>query len=416
MTDQRFRRLLVAITAVGGAWRLLYLVAVKIDDALLLNDSIYYSIQAGRNSEGDWFREGLTNLPGAEHGPLTSLYLTPWSLGPGDNVAWQRFATTLLGIATVFLIGVLGRRIGGPRVGLVAAAIAAVYPNLWINDSLVMSESLALLLVTASLLVALGLDRSPSNTTAVALGVLVGLGALTRSEIALFAAGFAVLAWWRGSERGWARLTRPALVLAASLVTVSPWLLYNAGRFEHTVLMSTNDGTTLLGANCQTTYEVDLGGWDIRCLEPVPTDDSMDASVRSKLRRDIALDYVRDNLERVPLVVVARMGRLLDVYGLSSLVDLDVGEEKAAWAVWTAIVMWWGLAALAAFGWWEGRGRDRRAWWWLAVPLGTVVVTTVLFYGAHRLRIPAEPVIVVLAAVGLVALHDRVRGGATTDG
>ena len=95
-------------------WRLGYLFVVKIDDQLLLNDSLYYSIQAGRNSEGDWFREALTPLPGAEHGPLTSLYLTPWSLGAGDNVAWQRFATTLLGIATVAVIGLVGRRLAGP--------------------------------------------------------------------------------------------------------------------------------------------------------------------------------------------------------------------------------------------------------------------------------------------------------------
>ena len=143
-------------------WRLGYLFAVKIDDALLLNDSLYFSIQAGRNSEGDWFREGLTNLPGAEHGPLTSLYLTPWSLGGGDNVGRQRFAITLLGIAVVPLVGLLARRVAGPRAGLVAAAIAAVYPNLWINDSLVMSESLAVLLVTVALLVALVLHDRPT--------------------------------------------------------------------------------------------------------------------------------------------------------------------------------------------------------------------------------------------------------------
>ena len=57
------------------------------------------------------------------------------------------------------MIGLVGLRLAGPRVGLVAAAIAAVYPNLWINDSLVMSETLALLLVSLALLVALDLDR-----------------------------------------------------------------------------------------------------------------------------------------------------------------------------------------------------------------------------------------------------------------
>ena len=85
MTERVFGQRLALITALGAAWRLGYLFVVKADDGLMLNDSLYYSIQAGRNSEGQWFREGITNLPGAEHGPLTPLYLTPWSLGGGDS-------------------------------------------------------------------------------------------------------------------------------------------------------------------------------------------------------------------------------------------------------------------------------------------------------------------------------------------
>lgn len=414
MTPLAFGVRLAVITAIGAVWRLGYLFAVKIDDALLLNDSIYYSIQAGRNSEGDWFREALTELPGAEHGPLTSLYLTPWSLGPGDNVAWQRFATTLLGIATVAVIGLVGRRLAGPRVGLVAAAIAAIYPNLWINDSLVMSESLACLIVAVALVVALDFDRRPRTGAAIALGVLVGLGALTRSEIALYALGFAVLAWWRAAAHA-RRVLFPALVIGAATVTVLPWTLYNVARFDRPVLLSTNDGTTLLGANCDTTFYVDIGGWDIRCLAPVPTDESIDASLRSIERRDIALDYVGDHVGRLPVVVVARLGRIVDVYGLESLVALDRGEEKAEWAVWAGIVAWWLLAVAAVVGWvalgrpGDGAPERSRARWWLVVPLGAVLVTTVVFYGAHRIRAPAEPVVVVLAAVGAIAAWDRLR-------
>jgi 4-amino-4-deoxy-L-arabinose transferase-like glycosyltransferase len=410
VTAARFRLWLVVITAVGAAWRIGYLVVAKLGTPLLLNDSLYFSIQAGRNSEGDWFREGLTNLPGAEHGPLTPLYLTPWSLGSGDNVDWQRFGTTLLGIATIAVIGLAGRRLAGPRVGLVAAGIAAVYPNLWINDSLVMSETLALLLVSLALLVALDLDRRPGPWRAVLLGVIVGLATLTRSELGLLAVGFAGLAWWRaaGTPR---RALQPVLVLLATALTVAPWVVYNAGRFERTVLLSTNDGTTLLGANCPRTYEVDVGGWDIRCLDAVPTNDTIDASLRSAERRDVAVDYVRDHLGRVPVVVLARVGRALDVYGLGSLVALDRGEEKAEWAVWAGIVCWWLLAIAAIFGW-RRLGVDeitRRSRWWLAVPLLTVVVTTIVFYGAHRIRAPAEPAVVLLAAVAAVEAWDRVR-------
>jgi 4-amino-4-deoxy-L-arabinose transferase-like glycosyltransferase len=411
MTEGGFRRRLALITAIAAAWRLGYLFAIKANDNLRLNDSLYYSIQAGRNSEGQWFREGITNLPGAEHGPLTALYLTPWSLGGGDNVVWQRFATTLLGIATVAVIGLVGWRLAGPVVGLVAAAIAAVYPNLWINDSLVMSESLACLIVSVALLVALDFDRRPGLGRAAVLGVLVGLGALTRSEIALFGIGFAALAWWRspGQRR---RALMPVLVVGAAVLTVAPWTIYNLGRFERPVLLTTNDGTTLLGANCDNTYYSDVGGWDVRCVLAAE-DRTVDASVRSREHRKLAAEFITDNAGRVPVVVLARLGRIADLYGLDSLVALDRGEEKAGWAVWAGIASWWVLAPAAVVGW-IVRGRaggaddDRaRTRWWLAVPPLTVLVSTVVFYGAHRIRAPAEPVVVVLAAVGAVAAYQR---------
>lgn len=413
MSDGRFRVGLAVITAIGAVWRLGYLVVAKRGEPLLLNDSLYYSIQAGRNSEGDWFREGLTALPGAEHGPLTSLWLTPWSLGGGDGVMWQRLAMTLLGVATVAVIGIAGRRLAGPAVGLVAAALAAAYPNLWVNDSLVMSESLACLLVALALVVALDLHVDPSPGRAAVLGVLVGLACLTRSELGLLAVGFAGLAWWRSAGRR--RAVAPGVLLAAAALTVAPWVAWNLSQFDRPVLLSTNDGTTLLGANCERTYFDDLGGWDIRCLEPVPTDETVDASVRSAERRAVAVDYVEDHVTRVPVVVMARIGRTLDVYGLSSLVALDRGEEKAAWAVWAGIVVWWVLAVAAIVGWRAlGRsdGTGRTARWWLAVPLATTLVTTILFYGAHRIRAPAEPAVVLLAAVGLVAGWSWWRGRA----
>jgi 4-amino-4-deoxy-L-arabinose transferase-like glycosyltransferase len=411
VTRRQFWLGLGLVTLVGAGWRVGYLLAAKLHDPLLLNDSLYYSLQAARNSEGDWFRESLTMLPGAEHPPLTSLYLTPWSLGSGAGLSWQRVAMTLVGVAAVFVIGLLGDRFAGPRVGLLAAGIAAVYPNLWVNDSLVMSESLAVLIVAGALVVALDFDRRPSGWRAAALGALAGLGTLTRAEIALFAAGFAALAWWRAAGHP-RRAVMPLLVLGASALTVAPWVGYNLARFERPVLLSTNAGSTLLGANCDATYFSDVGGWNILCLAAVPQDEGVDPSVRESQRREIALDYVGDHLDRLPVVVAARIGRLLDLYGLESLVRLDVGEEKARWAVWAGIGFWWLLAPLAVGGWLvAGRSVDdperRRARWWLVVPPAATLLTAVLFYGAHRIRAPAEPAIIALAATAVVAVLDR---------
>ncbi len=61
------------------------------------------------------------------------------------------------------LIALIGKRIGGERVGLIAAAaIAALYPLFVAADGAPMSESLYGLLIAASLLVALMLRERHS--------------------------------------------------------------------------------------------------------------------------------------------------------------------------------------------------------------------------------------------------------------
>jgi len=445
LRGRSFGVLLGAITAAGAAWRLGYLFVAKWDQPLLLNDSLYYSIQAGLNAEGSWFRDALTGQPGAEHGPLTALYLTPWSLGEGDSVKLQRLAVTLAGIACVTVIGLLARRATAPagarfaeRCGLAAAVIAAAYPNLWINDSLVMSETLAVLLVALALYIAIGFDARPSLRAGVLLGVVAGSAALARSELGLLVPGFAAVALLRSRRRPAERrqLWPVAAMAVAAGLTLLPWTAYNLVRFHRTVLLTTNDGNTLLGANCDSTYYDDVGGWDIRCLplDPGRPGDGTGASFAERVlrakcavragrlghepgdpdasdcsddRRELALDYVGDHLDRLPVVVAARLGRLLDVYGVESLVRLDVGEEKARWAVWAGIASWWLLAPAAIAGWVGARRRQLATRWWLVVPVAAVLVTAALFYGAHRIRAPAEPTVVVLAATAIAGALSR---------
>ena len=92
--------------------------------------------------------------PAADHPPLTVIVLAgvnwlvehpPLSSVRGDrfdaNVREDRYAMAVFGTILVLLIGLLGRRVGravpgvnGDAVGLVAAGIAAVAPNIWVND------------------------------------------------------------------------------------------------------------------------------------------------------------------------------------------------------------------------------------------------------------------------------------------
>src|SRR5215218_9956578 len=97
----------------------------------------------------------------------------------------MRLTMTIFGALVVLVIGLLGRSVAGNRAGLVAAAIAAVYPNLWINDGLVMSEALATLSVALAILLTYRFIRAPKPSTAAWVGVAVGLAMLTRAELGL---------------------------------------------------------------------------------------------------------------------------------------------------------------------------------------------------------------------------------------
>ena len=79
-------------------------------------------------------------------------------------------------------IGYLGRRVAGARVGLIAAAIAAVYPVLIGADASLLTESLFGLCVAVAMLIAYRLFDAPSGWWALALGVAIGVASLARSE------------------------------------------------------------------------------------------------------------------------------------------------------------------------------------------------------------------------------------------
>jgi 4-amino-4-deoxy-L-arabinose transferase-like glycosyltransferase len=143
-----FRPLLAACVAVAAAVRMTLYLGYYRGRPLGMNDAPYYSEHAARLAQGTWFTDPRTGFPAAEHGPLTSLVLAPvsWADNPED---WQRLGTVITGVATVVVLGHVGRRLAGPVAGVAAAGLAALYPNLWLNDGLVMSESVAALCVSS---------------------------------------------------------------------------------------------------------------------------------------------------------------------------------------------------------------------------------------------------------------------------
>lgn len=405
------RRALWACVALAAVLRVVCW-ATKYGDDLLLNDSWYYSGQARQLTQGIWFRELFADQPGAEHGPLTSLLMWPFSYGDHYQNQ-QRLVTVITGILLVWVLGRFAEDLAGRTAGVVAALIAALYPNLWMNDGLVMSESISTLFVGLTLWAAWrtvqATDVNRFMRNAALLGLAMGFAILARSELVLLAP--LVMVWLVIARYRVHQPWKPALVaVTAVLLVVGPWVMFNLSRFQEPVFLTTNDGTTLLGANCPDVYSGwALGGWEVTCIsKDAQYSPFEEPSVRSARQRDIGLQYMNDHVGELPKVLLARVGRSLDLYGWRHLVHQDVGEERPTGAVWVGIVMFWALAVLSVFGYRRLRHRDRVL---LLLPIIVSLATTVLFYGGHRIRSSAEPSLVLFAAVAIagwwVARRDR---------
>jgi 4-amino-4-deoxy-L-arabinose transferase-like glycosyltransferase len=316
----------------------------------------------------------------------------------------------LLGSATVGFVGLLGRAVGGVRLGIIAAFVAAVYPTLWAPDGMLQAESLSMFAAAAALLFAYQYWRRPSLRRLALVGIACGLGALARSELILLVPLLVVPLACMTRERSWRERLRwlGASVLAAALV-LAPWTIYNTTRFVHPVLLSAQFAPTLATANCESTYYGPWRGYfDIRCALAIKSKDHLtladDESQEDIVYQREALAYVRGHLSRLPVVETVRLLRIVGLYETSRNVRVDAYIEGRSpiWISWAALYSFWTIALLSIAGTFVLRRRKIPVHPLLATVV-VVFVTVVVTYASTRFRTTAEPALVVLASAAIDA-------------
>ena len=425
----------VALTRAHGRafWRVLGLISIaafgiRVANTLLttkrfgVTDSAYYHLQANLLATGGGFRDPFLWLffkrvvPTAFHPPLFSTVLAiPSVFGLGTELE-HRIMACVIGTLAVVMISLLARRLGGNRVGLIAAALAAIYPNLWQIDGLLFSEGLAATLVVTALLLAYRLREQPTYPRAIALGAVIGLCALTRPETILLTVLLAIPITFRtrGGSSRW--LGHLAASLVATALVVTPWLARNLTTFERPVLFSTNGDAVLGVANCPATYyDANVVGYWAPCASLTPRQSAsaatarLEESVNAAHLRSAGLDYLWSHRGRFAKVVVwARLARVWDVFpNPANNIRVTQGEGRNPRVLMAGLAMYWMVAGFAVGGARVLYRRRGPPLWPLLMPCVIVCVVAVYAYGAIRFRAVAEPSLLVLAAIAVDAGYER---------
>ena len=376
----------------------------------LWGDAYYYHYQANALAKGYWFVDPFkwvtsqASRPSSAHPPLYSIYLAAWSWLGLDGITVHRLASCLLGAAAVLVVGIVGWRIAGQTVGLVAATIAALYPELWINDGMLLSESMAVLVTALTILVAYEFWRRPTMRLAVVFGLVCGLAAYARGELLLLFPVLVIpLTLLVKRENRRTRIKFAVAACTAGALLLLPWVTFNVLRFREFSTMTASYGAVLSAASCDDTYYGRWIGYYANCFQGPWPPPSYDESERDKVARTVALDYIKEHVTRLPVVMAARVGRLWGLYKPGDTTALDWNlEGRGRVPSWIGLFCYYLLVPFAAIGLVVLRKRRVPILPLLAF-IGIATVAAALFFGNTRYRAPAEVPLVLAAAVGLVA-------------
>jgi 4-amino-4-deoxy-L-arabinose transferase-like glycosyltransferase len=378
------------------------------------------------------YEDGEFGIPGSEN---------PYDFAPGmplfaAGVYWltggvdpqvARIGVALMGTLGVFVVFLLGRRLGGPWAGIAAAALAAVYPPTLFYTSLFSSEPLAMLTVPAGVLAFLwAADEGRPLWAWIVPGLLFGLTAYLRPEYLLLTALLAILAvvivaLRRGVARG---VVAGVAVAAAFAVVIAPWTIDVSNKLGRFVPVSTGGGKalyigTFLPADGihervkQHLIHETRGGPPIpeERLRRIPMQPLLDRVARRypDLPRDTALGRIgKENLKRYATHQPVAFSRM--VLGKVAHMWHGAGDpsETFAGSAFHYLMLLLGLAGFVLLA-------VRRRWETIPIALLIVGISAIggLLLAGNRRNLPVMPLVLALAGVAIAAavvgMHQRER-------
>ncbi|MBI4432743.1 MAG: tetratricopeptide repeat protein [Candidatus Omnitrophica bacterium] len=198
----------------------------------LLLDPAYYHGWAMKIAHGQWTAKDV----------FYGLPLYPYFLGiiyllTAQSLLAVKIIHILLGLGNIFLIFKLGEKMGNPKVGLVAAGLAAFYGPFFFHEGILIPEALGLFLYTLGFYLWCRFWDAPSVKRGLGVGFVFGLAALTKAGVMLFLV-IAVLALGLSKKKKASLLA----VVFAFMMTLLPVTLHNVLVGKDWVWLTSHSG------------------------------------------------------------------------------------------------------------------------------------------------------------------------------
>lgn len=316
----------------------------------------------------------------------------------------------LAGLAAVWLVYLIGRDLFDERAAFLGGLLAALSPTVMAPTIYLQPTCLEAVLGLLVVYLTVRLYQGDGRRgLPLLLGGVLGVAALVRQVILAYLAVILIVfllaeragdrAWWRRWLRAGGRWL---IVLGACLLVLSPWMIFNAGRFDDFTPLSTKTGFNLVkgyGSAVDSNYP--------GIVDSIPVSEDTDLLKLSEPAMDAALHTLAGQMisERPWRALGLTAGR----FGVGLVLDPAYGGFErglgslSAWAVFVFSIA---LFALAVYG----VVVERKHWRKLPPVLGFIAVNAAALavtFIAGRFRVPIELGYCILGGAGLARLWGR---------
>jgi len=404
---------LLAILALAAVPRLAWIVLIP---NAQYSDSVWYTRAAANVAFQGWY--GFDS-PSAWFPPGYPFFLAAIYKVVGYSEFAGKLGNVAIGVALTGFTFLLGRRVWGETVGLLGAALIAVWPNLVFSTGILGSDLLAACGFVAAMWLGTRQDRKrgPAWAQVLVLGLVIGWTVLVR-PVSLILLPSLGLWWWIGTRSFVRAVARLAPVVLIVGLIVGAWTVRNYRQFGEVITIATNGGYNFWQTNHRYADGNDTY-WPF-----VPMDDPEyhtmwygDEFTKNREGYRYALAYLRANPTHLITMLPTKLFWLYHtdtsgfyegaVYapmqGPSPLADwIDAHQhlvEAFTFRYYEVLLALGGLGIVISLLRWP-----RNEWIWaiLALPL-LLTFFHLFFHAKDRFHIPLDGFIALLAAFAIAA-------------
>ncbi len=374
------------------------------------SDAVEYDTYAWNIVQGNGYRGMSPDVRDQNH-------LTAYRL-PGPSLVWAslysvfghhydviRIANCFFGALAILLVFAIGRICYSDKVGLIAAAIYAIFPtNLFYSVSL-LSEPLGNLSFLSFIWASLIFAERPTWRNAAISGLMFGLAIQFRAN-AILMMPFLVL-WIIFQFRGqWRAILHACIIPALAIIMMIPWAVRNYMVFDKFIPLSTMGGSVLLQGNNDLVANVpELYGyniWDTKIPQYKEALQSAGEEVeRDRRAKNFAIAWIINHPEKWGYLIRMKIWR-----GLTPFL-----QPNSPLLYRMGSLFFWGpiffLSVLAFIPTWIGFIRVKSGAWLIHLAILHFILISVIFFGYARYRQPIEPLCIIIAVRALLFLAQK---------